>query len=157
MQAVHPARITTVLPRGPFLSVALARCTTAAVTRHVQRPLQSGANLQIARALFLSSRQFDKRRDNDQSKDILQEGQGPLNEGITIGSLLSKTHQESHSTSTSNSNSTNTSEFNNRSHSGAGSTEGSPSSSSEPQAGPLDGFRVLDLTRVLGIFSFFFF
>ncbi|KAG0255124.1 hypothetical protein BG011_005316 [Mortierella polycephala] len=155
MQAVHPARITTVLPRGPFLSASLVRCTTAAVTRHVQRPLQSGANLQIARALFLSSKQFDKKRDSDQSKDILQDdGHGPLNEGITIESLLSKTHQESHSTSTSNSNSnsnsTRTLEFNNRSHSGAGSTEGSLSSSSEPQAGPLDGAEVIKIENPKG-------
>ncbi|KAF9182021.1 hypothetical protein BGZ50_005191 [Haplosporangium sp. Z 11] len=145
MQAVHPARIATVLSRGPSLSAALARCTTAATTRHVQRPLQPGSYLQTTRTLFLNSRQFDKRRDNDRSKDILKDGHSPLNEGITIESLLSETHQESHSASTG----AGTSEFNNRSHSGVGSTEGAPLSSSEPQAGPLDGFRVLDLTRVL--------
>ncbi|KAF9987265.1 hypothetical protein BGZ75_000877 [Mortierella antarctica] len=141
MHSLHSGRISSALG-GISSSIRSSQAYSSSLASNaaaawLMRDRLTLCSTQPLRTFSLYSRQHEQRRGPEHNTGVdSHNGSGGTQ---TLESLLAKTHQESQIGAPGTSNSSTDPKFKDRPH----------RPKSEPQAGPLDGFRVLDLTRVL--------
>ncbi|KAG9326120.1 hypothetical protein KVV02_005625 [Mortierella alpina] len=141
MHSLHSGRISSALG-GISSSIRSSQAYSSSLAPNaaaawLMRHRLTLCSTQPLRTFSLYSRQHEQRRRPERNTGVdSHNGSGGTQ---TLESLLAKTHQESQIGAPGTSSSSTDPKFKDRPH----------RPKSEPQAGPLDGFRVLDLTRVL--------